>query len=830
MEQEFELFQFEPDSPVKMYGHRGQGAERHWHPELELFLVLRGPVEFICDDRTFTLQDGDILAINSYSVHSYRSAGTISVVSLKMDLQRIGGIDASLRYECNSSEDNDKGRYYNLKRHMAEFAKSNAEPGDNRLLTVSIVYSILYELSSRFRTEQTSAEISSRKYLDRLNSILGYIDSHYKEALTLNELADTQQLSVPYLSSFFEKYLGVNFTTYYNDLRLKRAVNELMESDDSVETIALNNGFTNPRSFVTLFKRKYGTLPSLYRKRPPQKQTVETMYYDDSEPDKEIFLRLLTRYLPSPAEAGGETETAQPDFSDVKYVSKENISAQNVQKTLKHTFKVFTSVGRAKELLFADVQRMLTELQRDIGYEYITFHGLLSDDMLVYREDDDGNPVYSFVYVDNVLDFLQSIGLKPLLQMSFMPRALASDPDKNAFDSPFNTSPPKDYDKWADLVRALTSHIIDRYGYRTVRTWLFTVWNEPDTTEYIFGFKDDDDFYRLYLATYKAIKGVNRNLRVGSPPLLLSYDMMQRWCAKFISWCKENDCMPDFMNMHYYDNDFSEETISLHKPSRPAFNRLNRDEHAFSKWISQVKVFLSGLGCGSLPMYLTEWNLTVSHRNLLNDTCFKSCYMTKNLLENYDELDSFCYWVLTDMIEETQPAKDEFHGGLGLFTRDGIKKPHYYAFDFINRLGDKLIDRDDGYFITKSPNGIQIILYNYEHFNHLFASGEKFDIDYIKQYMPFSQLGRMEISLVLTDISSQECTIREHIINQDSGSAFDEWMSMGAPKALTADDIQYLKHVSVPKYQVYTRTVSDGVLPINASLEPLEVRLIEIEL
>ena len=198
------------------------------------------------------------------------------------------------------------------------------------------------------------------------------------------------------------------------------------------------------------------------------------------------------------------------------------------------------------------------------------------------------------------------------------------------------------------------------------------------------------------------------------------------------------------------------------------------------------------------------------------DTCFKSCYLTKNLLENYDELDSFGYWVLTDWIEETQPSKEQFHGGLGLFTQDGIKKPHYYAFDFMNKLGDLLIDKGNGYFITKSYGKIQILLYNYEHFNHLFASGETFDMTFIERYTPFSQLGKMEISLELTDIPVKACIIREHIINQASGSAFDEWVRMGAPN-LCKKDIEYLKQVSVPKLFVRKEKVENNILPINVS-------------
>ena len=100
------------------------------------------------------------------------------------------------------------------------------------------------------------------------------------------------------------------------------------------------------------------------------------------------------------------------------------------------------------------------------------------------------------------------------------------------------------------------------------------------------------------------------------------------------------------------------------------------DPNAFSKAIKDLKEWVRQMGLNGMPIYLTEWNLTVSHRNLINDTCFKSCYLAKNLLENFDELDAFGYWVLTDMIEETQPSNNEFHGGLGLFTYDQIKKPH----------------------------------------------------------------------------------------------------------------------------------------------------------
>lgn len=826
MQQEHEILSFGNKTPMKLFCYRGCDADRHWHPELEILLVLRGTLKLICNDVSWILHSDDLFVINENAVHSFRIESGTVVLALRIELQKIEGLDRDLRFECNSAGDNDKGRYYPLKRRIAELVKQNAQPDDaNFLFNRSVLYALIFELVRTFRAQRNGAETPTQKYLERLSSILDYIDEHYREALTLNRLAETQHLSPPYLSSFFEKYLGVNFLTYYNALRLERATNELLFSDDSVETIALNNGFTNPRSFVTLFKKKYGTLPSLYRKRtagPLSEEASSRSSGEDS--DSENYLSILAKYLPPPSSAPAEAEAY---LSGVKYVNKEKIGVLNAPKALRHTFKVFTSVGRAKELLLAEVQKMLTQLQKDIGYEYIKFHGLLSDDMLVYEEDRAGNPHYSFVLIDKALDFLLSIGLKPLIQFSFMPRALASLPEKNIYASPFNVSPPKDYAKWNDLIRALTQHLVERYGLKTARSWLFCVWNEPDTPENFFGFERPEDFYRLYRETYQVVKSVHKGLRFGSPSLMAGFQTDHSWCTAFVQWCRENGCLPDFMNIHYYDNDFSEDSATLHRPALPAHSRLNRDENAFSKSLAQLKVLFRDLGIGHLPVFLTEWNLTVSHRNLLNDTCFKSCYLTKNLLENYDELDSFGYWVLTDWIEETQPSREQFHGGLGLFTQDGIKKPHYYAFEFINRLGDRLIDRGEGFFITKSYGKIQILLYNYEHFNHLFASGETFDMTFTERYTPFSQLGKMEISLELTDIPVKECTIRERVINQNSGSAFDEWVRMGAPKLLR-EDIEYLKQASVPRLFVRKETLSNGVLPINASLMPLEVRLIEI--
>jgi xylan 1,4-beta-xylosidase len=357
------------------------------------------------------------------------------------------------------------------------------------------------------------------------------------------------------------------------------------------------------------------------------------------------------------------------------------------------------------------------------------------------------------------------------------------------------------------------------------------VWNEPNLIRW--NNWGDDAFFALYRATWTVVKGVHRGLAFGMPSIAWDSEA-HGWIARFYARCRQYGCPPDFNNIHYYDNDFTEKNprdrenaLAAMEQRRARPLKLHTDENAFRKAITEIRAAFDSVGAGGAPLYMTEWNMTVSQRNLLNDTCFKACYLAKNILENCDRLDSFGYWVLTDLIEETQPSNEQFHGGLGLLTHSGVKKSSYHVFSFLNRLGNRLIRRGDGFFITKSQRGVQMILYNYEHFSHLFASGETFDMSFAKRYAPFSNLTKLSVSLKLSDLPGKAYVVREHILNLKYGSAFDVWVEMGA-SGLAPCDVDYLKRVSVPKLLVREEETPRGVLDVTAELEPLEVRLIEL--
>lgn len=442
MQQRMEIIKFNEKLPMRLYCYRLTELKAHWHSGIEIMLILKGDCSVIVNDQIVNMKEDDIILINDNTVHELKSEKGCNLIALLIDTNKIDDIPDKLQFDLNSTTTANKNRFYKIKRIIAELVKINSsESSENEFFNRSVIYVILYELSKNFKSSDLS--VQSSKYIERLNEILKYIEDHYKEGLSFNQIAEAHHFSVPYLSSFFKRYLGVNFQTYYNDFRLERAVNQLLHTDCSIEQIAADNGYPNPRAFVSSFKAKYDTLPSLYRKNAPVLSKDLTTENFDDELDKNSAMFLLTKYLPKP----DREDVRETELSDTKTVSAEKISIAAQGTPLKHNFRKFTTVGRAKELLLADVQKMLTELQSEIGFEYIKFHGLLSDDMLVYSEDENGNPQYSFVYIDKVFDFLLSIHLKPLVQFSFMPKALALTPERTAYFSPFVLSVPKSLQK-----------------------------------------------------------------------------------------------------------------------------------------------------------------------------------------------------------------------------------------------------------------------------------------------------------------------------------------------------------------------------------------------
>lgn len=819
MDQVYEISRFESKMPINCLVHRIGHIMTHTHDEFEIIFILSGTCRVDIGSSVYQFQEEDIFIVEAHTPHALVSTDCV-YASISLDQAAIEShFPAPLHpeFECNSQIPGKEVACNQLRKKTAAFIKNNADkPHGYEIKNWIYTYEIMEILYLNFRVENSPAyEIKNHRYSMRVHEISMIIKEHYTEDLTLTSLADRLHLSVPYLSKFFMEQFGVNYLTYLTQLRIKAAVNDLLYTDKTLESISMDQGFPNVNAFTSAFKKEFGIVPSAYRrqlKQAEQPSDVSTIMHND-------FLSSLKKYLVSPEET-----TAAPITSTISC----KIDATSNTTLLKHTWKNMISVGQASDLLLAKVQEMLTKLQQDVGFQYIYFNGIFSDNMCVYHRSDSGKVTINFSYIDTILDFLQHINIKPVISFSFMPHDLAKYPNHIVFSH--LVSEPSSISLWCELVDKFMNHIINRYGYPAISKWQFTVWHQANTPPRLYGFHELSFFYQFYLETYNIVKKYGENIAFGLPCMYYIEDeSINDIMNDMLVWCQEQHCVPDFLNFCYYDT-----TMSITKNnSTTSFGfvesmTLSTDLSSLHKAITHMNRIRHTHQLNQVPLYISEWNNSPSQQDYLNDTCFKSCYLTRNILENYDLTDSLSYWSLTDLMVEHSGSKNLFFGGSGLFTINGLPKASYFAMTLLTKLGDSFISKGNGWFATKAKEDYRIITYNYKHYSDLYALGERFDMTMYDRYTMFDFAEQLNITITLENIPDKEYFITQYSVNRRAGSVYDSWVEFGHVDVTTYEDNEYLKSISLPKLLKQQLTSSNGSLTINLHLEPLEVSLLII--
>ncbi len=692
----------------------------------------------------------------------------------------------------------------------------------------SYLFELLYQLYVYFKAEQTQQPMGDGdKYIPRLSGIIHYLQENYKADITLKELAEKEYLSLSYLSRFFKKYIGSSFKEYMIRLRLEHAVNELLYTDKSIAQLAYDNGFPSSNSFLNAFKDTYGEAPSLYRKKAkadygylygPNRAPVgnSNNYFELANLD--IFTDLY-KYLMWNQESPPADQAA-----DAALITNANIDLSQKGSRISHSWRKLLTIGKAKDLLNPVIKEQLRMVQQEIGFAYLRFHGIFDDEMMIYQENLAGNPVFHFDLLDQVLDFLSEIGLKPFVELSFMPTRLARDKHTVFSHRPSCISMPKDMDKWCLLVRNTILHCMDRYGAQ-VEEWYFEFWNEPDMTG-LFWYDTKEDYFSFYDHTYRTIKSISPSLRIGGPAICNLPDVSE-WLSPYFEYCKTHDCLPDFFTFHCYllNSGVAEINRSFYQGVNHVV--LSRDPDYLKNSLQRLKELVSPYHYHADKLHMTEWNASPSHRDLSRDTLFMASYIVKNIVENMDAVASFGYWTITDYIEEVPLPEECFHGGLGVITANGIKKAGYHAFVFLSRLGCEKISSGPGYYVTRSAGGYQILLYNYCHYDPLYCSMDHSGISTRDRYGIYQNKSNKLLQLTLTGLPGSSYRIREQTVSPSQGSVFDTWADMGYPEPLSKEHITYLQSKSIPHYREMIEFI-EGSYHLERLLAPHEIKLIEI--
>jgi xylan 1,4-beta-xylosidase len=450
--------------------------------------------------------------------------------------------------------------------------------------------------------------------------------------------------------------------------------------------------------------------------------------------------------------------------------------------------KMFGS-GRAILTLRDDYRRDLREVKGITGFEYVRFHAIFHDEVGLYDEDAQGNSLYNFSYVDQIYDGVLANGVRPFVEISFMPKKLAARDALHAFWYKQNVSPPKDYAKWDALITRFAQHLVERYGIGEVSQWYFEVWNEPNI-DFWAGDPKQATYWELYDHTARALKAVNSQLRVGGPATAQA-----AWADAFIKHCAEQKVPVDFVSTHVYGNDKSEDVFG----TRENIPRNQMVCRAVKKVHEQIQASAKP----QLPLIWSEFNASYANEPAVTDTVYMGPWLADTIRQCDGLVDMMSYWTFSDVFEEQGVVKRPFYGGYGLLAEDGIPKPAFAAFELLHHLGEeRLAVNSDTALVTRRKDGSLVIaVWNYA------APAESVEPPKV-------------VTLRFKGAKVRQAAISR--VDREHGDVQAAYERMGAPSFPTQAQIMALrKAAELPAAEV--RDLRDGELTVTLPADGLAV-------
>src|SRR6266540_2951556 len=512
--------------------------------------------------------------------------------------------------------------------------------------------------------------------------------------------------------------------------------------------------------------------------------------------------------LPGSLNVGAQNVADHDSFESKRVIE---VSYSRVKGKHNTFFREVVGAGRAAEGLRADWQKDLALVHHECGFKYVRFHGLLQDELGVYSEDRQGRPVYNFQYVDALYDAILNIGMKPFVELSFMPQALASGA-KDVFWWKGNITQPKDYDKWQQLIKALVQHWTSRYGAKEVKQWYFEVWNEPNLD--IFWSGDQAEYFKLYEATAKAIKSVSPDYRVGGPA-----SAGHAWTSETIGFAAKNRVALDFISTH----DYGVKGIGFDEGGQKL--QLITDPDAIIGGVRAVRAQIAASPIPKLPLHYTEWSTSYSPRDPVHDSYISAPYILSKLKGTEGYADSMSYWTFTDIFEENGPVPSPFHGGFGLLNFQGLRKPAFYAYQFLHKLGaEELQSNDEESWACRSANGAQILFWNFTP-----PITKESDQKFFKRDLPAKAVGTVHVSI--TGLPRATYQLNLFSVGYQVNDVYADYLKMGSPPTLTREQVRELAKKNDGHAVTSERvTVSaDGAFQRDLPLRENDLYLITLE-
>ncbi len=787
---------------------------------LEIIFILQGTgwLSFEQSDKLYKLNVSDIFVINNYEMHLLKLEKDALAISLSIAPEFMAMVCPdiiSLEVQCKSFlyPQNRQEKFDVLRQELSKAfqIKYKNDQNDSQFLRSSVIRLLGY-LVQNFRniSIQRQNPVKRQKLLD----VFDYVQRHYNEKITLEDLSKKVYLNRSYISHCFSKYLGISFYEYLSQVRLFHA-ELLLHGNNAITEIAQECGFPNSNAITSVFKKYRNTTPREYRKLLNSNvSTAEGTKLTANETVSDA-LSIMEKYA-GKWENNADGEIINDILVDIN---------GGKQKITKHWKRVINA-GYARDILDWRLQDEIREIQNSIGFEYIRCKGVLNDDMFIYSADYYGGMALNFAYLNEVIDFILSVHSKPMLELGSMPSVLVSQHLKGSL-RPLELSPPNNYELWKQLISDITQHLADRYGEEKVKTWLFSPWISIDHI----GCMEPEEYFKTYQTAYNAIKNVCMDFLVCGPGSMY----YRKYLTLFLQKCSQLHCIPDVITFRSSPSaslDEEENEIEMITTRESISQIISSNPDILMQNIRDIKDILNKELQSNKPIILEEWTNNTWQWDLCNDTCYKSAYIFKNILENNHSVNGLGYFSINDRLDEiapSTPSVETFHGGFGLFTVNNIPKSAYRAMELIAKMGNSLLKRGDGYYISAEDDVIQVFLYNYCHYDMLYRYSHITNLTNSDRYRVFVK-GKTHIYHIRFEhLLSGTYKIKQYSISPKEGSTYDAWVKIGSPEPMDAEETLILSNLSHPLYTTESKVIkSEEPLVIKASLMPHEVMLIQI--
>lgn len=670
-------------------------------------------------------------------------------------------------------------------------------------------FSLITALETYYSTE---IKLQGRKNgRIKIEDLKIYIDNYFDRDLSLGELAQKVFVSEQYLSKVFKEEMGIGISEYIIRKRLEKVRSLLTGTELPITDIAFSAGFSNINSFNRLFKKYQGITPSLYRTETKENVIIS------SNPNQRI----------------------EEDFSDIREFIENDLketknSTINVSGEIMQSYrhdKMMINLGAAEDLLHRSFIKTVKPISQYVEFRYGRVWGIVSQSIL---SEIDG--YFDFTKVDDILQAILDLGLKPFLELGIKGKVIHGNNHAIIKQSPMKL-PDQNLEELLRRYKALVEHCIEKFGYDQVSSWIFEVWKPHKlllgmTNQRSLGELDyqgqtiditlNDGYLEYFCLVYQEIKQLLPHVLVGGCGM--SDNIEGKDTDELITSWFNRKIKPDFLSMNVFPLDLIKEQ------SVPAGDfYISPDSNYLIGAVKNTKDHLKQLGW-DCPVFITEFNVTISSRDIINDTSFKGPYILKNTLPIIDEVDLLGYWQLSDFSSvAVDVTMDEIFGGSGLITKSGIPKPAFYAFDFMQGLGDQLLHLSDGLVVTRKGQKVQILAYHYSHLNSQYYYLEDKQIDKSNVNEMFENDGNRKFEIQLSDlVSPKPYQLKQRKMGVGSGALLREANLFGKETNYHYDEVDYLVHRCLPHLSRNTVNATENGVLVTFELQQHDMIFIEI--